>query len=455
MLAVGAHLKNTVALTAGSNAFISQHIGDLETPQSFAAFKQVIESFRALYRASPVRVVADLHPDYLSSRYARTLGLPVDLVQHHYAHVAACMAENDLEGRVLGVSWDGTGYGPDGSVWGGEFLLTDDDGFERVATLRPFRLPGGERAVREPRRAALGLLYALHGAAVASRQDLVTVAAFEPAALALLIQALDRELNAPLTTSAGRLFDAVASLAGVRQISTFEGQAAMELEAAVDERAVDAYPFALTGHGATFAGPPWKAPATVVDWQPLVEAILADVAGRVPVGVISARFHTSLAKMIVDVAVRVGEPRVVLTGGCFQNRRLIELAVHALRDRRLPAVLAPARAAQRRRDFAGPDCGVRESPAILNGRFLMCLAVPGRIVSIEGDDPLLRSGRVDFSGAVKLVNLAYVPEAKVGDYVLVHVGFAISTVDEAEARLVFQYLKEMGDLADLEEGGTS
>jgi hydrogenase maturation protein HypF len=242
------------------------------------------------------------------------------------------MAENDLEGRVLGVSWDGTGYGPDGSVWGGEFLLTDDEAFERVATLRPFRLPGGERAVREPRRAALGLLYALHGAGVAARPDLATVAAFEPATLALLIRALERGLNAPVTTSAGRLFDAVASLAGVRQISTFEGQAAMELEAALDGHAGDAYPFALTGHGAAFAGPPWKAPATVVDWQPMVEAVLADVAARVPVGVISARLHAWLAKVIVDVAIRVGEPKVVLTGGCFQNARLIELAVHGLRN---------------------------------------------------------------------------------------------------------------------------
>jgi hydrogenase maturation protein HypF len=332
LLAVGAHLKNTVAITAGPNVFISQHIGDLETRQALAAFRQVIQSLCTLYRSNPVRVVTDLHPDYVSTRHAKTLGLPVVAVQHHYAHVAACMADNDLDGRVLGVSWDGTGYGSDGSVWGGEFLLTDDKGFERVATLRPFRLPGGERAVREPRRAALGLLYALHGAAVGSREDLPTVAAFEPATRALLVQALERELNAPLTTSAGRLFDAVASLTGSRQTSTFEGQAAMELEAALDARAVDAYPFVLTDDGAAFAGPPWKAPATVVDWQPMVEAILADVAAQVPVGVISGRFHASLAKMIVRVALRVGEPRVVLTGGCFQNRRLIELAVQGLRD---------------------------------------------------------------------------------------------------------------------------
>jgi len=276
-------------------------------------------------------VVADLHPDYLSSRHAATLGLPVEKVQHHYAHVAACMAENEIEGRVLGVSWDGTGYGPDGSVWGGEFLLTTDTSFDRVATMRPFRLPGGERAVREPRRSALGLLYALRGAA-AEHLDVPGNAAFEPAARALLCQALERGVNAPLTTSAGRLFDAVASLTDLRHISTFEGQAAMELEAAAGKAGGNAYPFVLAPEGARFATSPWQAPATVVDWGPLVEAILADVAARVPVGVISARFHRSLAHMIVEVALRVGEPRVVLTGGCFQNRLLLELTVHALRD---------------------------------------------------------------------------------------------------------------------------
>jgi hydrogenase maturation protein HypF len=321
LLAVGAHLKNTVAVTAGANAFISQHIGDLETPQSLAAFKDVIGSLRALYRIDPERVISDLHPDYLSTRHAKTLGVPVVQVQHHYAHVRACMADNDLDGRVLGVSWDGTGYGPDGTVWGGEFLLTGDAGYDRIATLRAFRLPGGDRAVREPRRAALGLLHALYGAAVASREDLPVATTFEPAALALLVQALERGVNAPVTTSAGRLFDAVASLTGIRQTSTFEGQAAMELEAAFDERTDDAYSFQLI-----------DSTPIVVDWQPMVEGILADVAALAPAGVISARFHLTLAAIVAGVALRVGEPRVVLTGGCFQNRRLLEGVVRRLRD---------------------------------------------------------------------------------------------------------------------------
>ncbi len=331
LLAVGAHLKNTVAVTAGSNVFISQHIGDLETRESFAAFEQVIDSFRTLYGIVPERVVADLHPDYLSSRYARRLGLPVDEIQHHYAHVASCMADNDLDGRVLGVAWDGTGYGEDGTVWGGEFLVTDSEGFERVATLRPFRLPGGDAAVREPRRAAFGLLHALLGRAVADRAEIPSVAAFDPATRGLLVQALERGVNSPLTTSAGRLFDAVASLTGLRHASSFEGQAAMDLEAIAEKGAVDPYPFLLTSEGGRFAMSPWRAPATVVDWQPAIEAVVADVLSGVPAGVVSARLHASLARVIVQVAIRVGEPKVVLTGGCFQNRRLLELAVEGLR----------------------------------------------------------------------------------------------------------------------------
>ena len=166
-LAVGAQLKNAIALSVDRSVFISQHIGDLETAEATEAFERVIDAFRGLYGATPARVFADLHPDYRSTRYAQRLGVPVTHVQHHFAHVAACMAENGLDDPVLGVAWDGTGYGPDGTVWGGEFLVPSGDRFDRVATLRPFRLPGGERAVRQPWRSAFSLLHALYGDAVA------------------------------------------------------------------------------------------------------------------------------------------------------------------------------------------------------------------------------------------------------------------------------------------------
>ena len=328
ILAVGAHLKSTVAVSAGSNAFLSQHIGDLETPEAHAAFEAVIGSFRALYRLEPVAVAADLHPDYVSTRYARAQGLPVVEVQHHFAHVAACLAENDLDGPVLGVSWDGTGYGPDGTVWGGEFLRADRRGFTRVAALGRFRLPGGERAVKEPRRSAIGVLHAMLGPGLRERRDLAPVRAFRAGELDVILQMLDKGVHAPETSSAGRLFDAVAALAGVRQVMGFEGQAAMELEflATGAETGERAYPVRIVE--ADPEGP--HGTALVVDWQPIVAAVLDDLSRGVGPETLAARFHQALADAIVAVARRVGEPRVVLTGGCFQNRELTERTVRAL-----------------------------------------------------------------------------------------------------------------------------
>ncbi len=166
ILAVGGHLKNTIAMAVGDNVFVSQHIGDLENSEALEAFQNVIHSFRRLYKIDPVRVVSDLHPDYLSTKFARNYGIPLISIQHHYAHVASCMAENELDGRVLGVSWDGTGYGLDGTIWGGEFLLTDERSFTRIASFRKFRLPGGAAAIKEPRRTALGALYEILGPGV-------------------------------------------------------------------------------------------------------------------------------------------------------------------------------------------------------------------------------------------------------------------------------------------------
>jgi len=330
VLAVGAHLKNTVAVAAGADVFVSQHIGDLETSQSTKPFLEAIGSLCRLHGVAPCLVAADLHPDYRSTKHARSLGLPVVHVQHHVAHVAACMAENELDGRVLGVAWDGTGYGLDGTVWGGEFLLADAASFARVAALRPFRLPGGEAAVREPRRSALGLLHALGADEVADGVP-VLAPSFTRAEWTVLWRALERGVNSPITTSAGRLFDGVAALAGVCARATFEGQAAMALEFAVEEGVGESYPFAV-GEGRTSPAPgPWTPPALVLDWGPVIRAVVRDVRTAVAPGVIAARFHNALVEAIVAVAVRVGEPRVVLTGGCFQNRYLTERAIARLR----------------------------------------------------------------------------------------------------------------------------
>ena len=329
ILAVGAHLKNSVALSIGSQVFISQHIGDLETEQAFGAFHAVVNDFEKLYEAKPDIVACDLHPDYLSTKFAvgrasAGNGHPSNLlpVQHHIAHVLSCMAENELAPPALGISWDGTGYGADGTIWGGEFFHVTKTAIERVAHLRQFRLPGGDKAVKEPRRTALGLLYGMFGEAIFETGDLKPLKAFSPAELSALRKMLAGGVNAPFTSSVGRLFDAVAGLVGLRQHIRFEGQAAMELEFAIGGIKKDR----------TYPLPPMRGSPLILDWQPMVEAILADVKYGICVCRISAKFHNTLVEAAVQIAKRVGEENVVLSGGCFQNRYLTERLVRRLRE---------------------------------------------------------------------------------------------------------------------------
>ncbi len=317
MIATGAHLKNTVAIASGHDVFLSQHIGDLETVQAFEASQRALESLSHLYELNPEGAACDMHPDYLSTETALSSGLPTTRVQHHYAHVLACMAEHNLEAPLLGVSWDGTGYGLDGTIWGGEFLRVSGGSFERVGHLRTFRLPGGEKAVREPRRCGIGLLYEAFGAQGLTHDELVPIQTFTCKERELLLNTLAHQINAPVTSSAGRLFDAIAAIVGLRQLANFEGQAAMELEFAV-AGAEGVYPFAVEPEG------------LVVDWAPMLQGILDDVHCGTPVGHIAAKFHHTLAEMIVEVARRVGEERVVLTGGCFQNTYLLTQTVTRL-----------------------------------------------------------------------------------------------------------------------------
>jgi hydrogenase maturation protein HypF len=326
ILAVGAHQKNNVAATVGRQVFVSQHIGDLETQEAFGAFEKVIESFEKLYEFTPKAIACDLHPNYMSTEHARRSELPVVGVQHHYAHVLACMAENEIDAPVLGISWDGSGYGTDGTVWGGEFLWVDEQSYERVAHLRGFLLPGSEKAVKEPRRSAAGLLREAFGKEFRRARDCASLAAFTPAELKTLTTMLESGLTSPRTSSAGRLFDAIASLLGLRQTVRFEGQAAMQLEALASEvESDDLYEFELVG--------------PVLDWGPMVASILDDMRAGESAELVARKFHNTLAEMMVRVAEttftkREGydEKRVALTGGCFQNRLLTETAIARLSE---------------------------------------------------------------------------------------------------------------------------
>jgi hydrogenase maturation protein HypF len=323
-LAVGGHQKNCIAATSGKQVFISQHIGDLDTPQATRAFTGVIDDLETLFEISPKDVVCDLHPDYMSTRYARGTGLPRIAVQHHYAHVLSCMAENEIDAPALGVAWDGTGYGDDGTVWGGEFLLIGESGFTRAAHFRTFPLPGGDKAGREPRRSALGVLYELYGDAIFESSETPPVGAFDAGERNLLRRMLATGLNCPRTSSVGRLFDAVSSIVGLRQVAGFEGQAAMELEFAIGAfKTVERYDSKLVfGQDGDH----------YVDWGDAMTAIRSDAASGVGLQLISARFHNMLVESIVSVARHAGEGSVVLSGGCFQNKYLLERSIERLAE---------------------------------------------------------------------------------------------------------------------------
>ncbi len=349
ILAVGGHLKNTVALLLGRapethfpqalppsthpvQVVISAHIGDLDSVLSVDVFRRAIDDLVAFFRAEPDAVVCDLHPDYASTRHAEELstrwGVPLVRVQHHHAHVAACMAEHGLEGSVLGFSWDGTGYGPDGTIWGGESLLCTGAECQRVAHLRTFALPGGDHAIRQPRRSALGLLFEILGQRAAEH----VAAWFTAAELKTLLSMLAGRAHSPRTSSMGRLFDAVAAICGLPPVISFEGQAAMALEFAADESEHESYPIVLSHGGAGVSPAPVQREQPhhdqiVADWEPLLRAVLADRAAGVPVRRISGRFHNGLAEMAVAIAREAASGKnlpIVLSGGCFQNALLSE-----------------------------------------------------------------------------------------------------------------------------------
>ncbi|MEA2024410.1 MAG: carbamoyltransferase HypF [Actinomycetota bacterium] len=321
LLATGGELKATFCLASGYDGFMSQHIGDMENLETLDAFTHAVNHFVDLFRTEPELIAADLHPGYLSTRWAERQDLPVVKVQHHHAHIASVMAEHGVLDPVIGFSFDGTGYGTDGTVWGGEVLIAGYEDFDRVGHLKATPLPGGDAAVRYPSKMALSHLLT---AGIPWTDDLPPVSALTDEETRLLATQIERGINTVSTTSMGRLFDAVSALAGVRQIASYEAQAAIELEALADASEGGSYAFAIAGSDESL----------LIDPAPVLRSIADDVMSGESPGAIAARFHTSVTEMIVETAERVrsrtGLTTVGLSGGVFQNVTLTHATRAAL-----------------------------------------------------------------------------------------------------------------------------
>jgi len=328
ILACGAEDKNTFCLTRDEHAFLSQHIGDMENEETLEHFENTIELYKKLFRIEPEIIAYDLHPEYLATKYALEAGAKAGLklvpVQHHHAHIAGCLAENGVKDRVIGVALDGTGYGTDGTLWGGEFLLADYKDFKRVGHFEYVPLPGGAAAVKKPYRMALSYLYTLLGEDF--KLDGLPIAGIRPAEIEVIKRQLKRKINSPLTSSAGRLFDAVSALAGVRGEIDYEAQAAIELEMLAPDKTDKAgsYPFSIEEEGEM----------RVVKLRELLLGVVEDIRNKVPVPEISLKFHYTMAEIVAGMCKLIAKEskikRVGLSGGVFQNRLLSKLAVAAL-----------------------------------------------------------------------------------------------------------------------------
>lgn len=329
VLALGANMNNTIALGIDNRVFLSQHIGDLDTPLAVEFYEETVNDFLRLFDAAPAVVVADMHPGYFTTKFGENrYGDRLVKVQHHYAHILSCMIENDIpkDAVVTGFAFDGTGYGPDRTIWGGEVLAASYRGFERALHLRPYKLPGGDMAVMEPRRTALSLLYETFGES-AEKLDLVQ---FTPEEKSFLMNMLKKDIHSPVTTSMGRLFDGVASLIGLRHKVSYHAQAAAELEQlAYMSEETSSYPFTLKNG--------------VIDQRPMIEMIVNDIHAGTAKELIARKFHNTIVKLIIHIAELLKEKSgisyAVMSGGVFQNSLLLENAFYGLREKGITPVI--------------------------------------------------------------------------------------------------------------------
>ncbi len=332
ILACGAEEKNTFCLTRDNNVFLSQHIGDMDNAETLEHFENTIGLYKHLFRICPEVIAYDLHPEYRASKYALRYASENNLetvgVQHHHAHIASCMAENNIQTPVIGVSFDGTGYGTDGNLWGGEFMLCDYNGFERLAHLEYIPMAGGSAAIRKPYRMALGYIYTLLGTQT-KLEKLPILGKISQVELNTIKKQLELKLNCPLTSSAGRIFDAVSAIIGICGEAAYEAQAAIELEMSAPDDINDiinqgAYPYVIDKENGIF----------VIRLAKLIKAIIGDVGNKTAIPVISARFHNTIAAIIIEtsklISKQTGIKTVALSGGVFQNRILLNLVITGL-----------------------------------------------------------------------------------------------------------------------------
>ncbi len=323
VLACGAELKNTICLTRKRQAFVSQHIGDLENLATEDFFRLTIEHLQRILDITPEIIACDRHPDYLGTQWAMQQDrLPLIQVQHHHAHIAACMAEHQLEGPVIGLSFDGTGFGEDGTVWGGEVLLADLAGFRRMSHLLPVPMPGSAAAIKEPWRMGLAYLHATFGEQL-WELDLPLLRMIEAHKAGVVVDMAAKRINSPLTSSMGRLFDGVAAILGLRQKVAYEGQAAMELEMIADG-----------GYQGSYDLSDYPDQVEPLPVAPIIRGVVTDIQQGLPAFVISRRFHETVIQLCVRLCQQIrqetGLSQVVLSGGCFQNSLLLEGMVHTL-----------------------------------------------------------------------------------------------------------------------------
>jgi hydrogenase maturation protein HypF len=316
VLACGAELKNTICLTKGDKAFLSQHIGDLENMLTLDFFKLTVDHLQRILDIQPEIIACDMHPDYLSTRFARE---QADMrrieVQHHHAHIVSCMAEHGLEGPVIGLAFDGTGYGSDGTIWGGEVLVADARQFERAAHLTPMPMPGSSAAIKEPWRMAASYLHAAFGEELMNL-NLPLLKQMERQKIRIIIEMITKGINCPQTSSLGRLFDAVAAIAGVRNHVNFEGQAAMELEMLAGGRSDNVYDIE------------WTTDAPIkIQPQTIIRGVVHDVQNGRSITEISDTFHRTLVVLFARICEKIRQnyslKQVILSGGCFQNSILL------------------------------------------------------------------------------------------------------------------------------------